>query len=118
MPDNVQTEELVSTENFIVWVSHEPDDEIGYHLELGQVTVHLFAEEWNELLALVARADGMTGELTATDNFAVAVNREPDADATYDLELTQATIYFVEEDWNEFLVLIESAQEELRKRGQ
>ena len=42
MPDDVETENLVMTENYAAWISHEPDGEDVYHLELGAVTVHLF----------------------------------------------------------------------------
>lgn len=56
MSDDVQTENLVVTENYAAWLSHEPDGETVFHLELGQVTVHLFREEWEELLELVEAA--------------------------------------------------------------
>ncbi len=56
MSDDVQTESLVVTENYAAWLSHEPDGETVFHLELGQVTVHLFREEWEELLELVEAA--------------------------------------------------------------
>jgi hypothetical protein len=56
MADEVQTESLVVTENYAAWISHEPDGETIYHLELGAVTVHLFQEEWDEVLDLVQAA--------------------------------------------------------------
>jgi hypothetical protein len=56
MSDDLQTDNLVVTENYVAWVSQEPDGEVVYHLELGQVTVHLFAEEWEELVDLVQAA--------------------------------------------------------------
>lgn len=56
MSDDLQTDNLVVTENYVAWVSQEPDGEVVYHLELGQVTVHLFAEEWEELVDLVQTA--------------------------------------------------------------
>lgn len=62
MPDEVRTENLVVTENYAAWISHEPDGEVVYHLELGQVTVHLFREEWDELLELVQAARDETGK--------------------------------------------------------
>ncbi len=54
----VRTEVLVETDNYMVWVSEEPDGEVAYHIELGPVTIHFFREEWNEFLAL------MTGVLS------------------------------------------------------
>jgi hypothetical protein len=56
MSDEVQTENLVMTENYAAWISHEPDGETVYHLELGAVTVHLFKEEWDEVVELVRTA--------------------------------------------------------------
>jgi len=47
------TETLAETENFLVWKAEEPDGETTYHIELNNVTVHFFDEEWNEFLELV-----------------------------------------------------------------
>jgi len=47
--------ELANTHNFIAWMAQEPDGEKTYHLELGQVTVHFFAEEWQEFLELMQK---------------------------------------------------------------
>jgi len=47
--------ELATTRNFIAWMAEEPDGERTYHLELGQVTVHFFAEEWQEFLDLMRK---------------------------------------------------------------
>ena len=56
MSEEVQTESLAVTENYAAWISHEPDGEIVYHLELGAVTVHFFEEEWVEVVELVHAA--------------------------------------------------------------
>jgi len=50
---NVETSTLSETSNFIVWKAVEPDGEETFHLELGTVTVHFFAEEWEEFLELI-----------------------------------------------------------------
>ena len=50
-----EVETICETENYIVWRADEPDGESTYHLELGNLTVHFFTEEWNEFLNL-ARA--------------------------------------------------------------
>ncbi len=47
-----QTETLAETENFIVWKAEDPDGETTYHVELNNVTVHFFQEEWEEFLEL------------------------------------------------------------------
>jgi|GEM_PF-243197 hypothetical protein len=52
----VETEGIAETENYIAWISHEPDGETVYHLELGAVTLHFFREEFLEVLDLVDEA--------------------------------------------------------------
>jgi hypothetical protein len=47
-----QTTTIAETENFIAWKAEEPDGEVTYHVELNNVTVHFFEEEWTEFLEL------------------------------------------------------------------
>ena len=49
----LKTETIAETDNYIIWSVEEPDGEITYHLELNNLTVHFFTEEWNEFLELV-----------------------------------------------------------------
>ncbi len=44
---------LAETENYLAWKADEPDGESTYHLELNNVTLHFFTEEWGEFLDLV-----------------------------------------------------------------
>ncbi len=46
---------LAETDNFAVWRSMEDDDAV-YHIELGGVTLHLTAEEWEEFAVLIKSA--------------------------------------------------------------
>lgn len=48
-----QTETIAETDNFLAWKAEEPDGETTYHIELNNVTVHFFEEEWTEFLELV-----------------------------------------------------------------
>ena len=48
-----KVEVLVETENYSVWKAEEPDGEVTYHLEMNNVTVHMFQEEWDEFVLLV-----------------------------------------------------------------
>lgn len=50
-PD-LQTETIAETENYLAWQAVEPDGEITYHLELNNLTLHFFQEEWEEFLRL------------------------------------------------------------------
>lgn len=50
----VETKTLAETENMVVWQADEPDGETTYHLQLNNVTVHFFQEEWDEFLVLIS----------------------------------------------------------------
>ncbi len=47
-----------------------------------------------------------TETLAETENYSAWRAEEPDGEATYHLELGQATLHFFEEEWQEFLTLI------------
>jgi hypothetical protein len=46
------TETLAETENYIVWKAEEPDGETTFHIELNNVTLHFFEDEWKEFVEL------------------------------------------------------------------
>ena len=46
------TTTIAETENYLAWRADEPDGESTYHLELNNVTLHFFTEEWQEFLKL------------------------------------------------------------------
>jgi len=48
-----KTKTLAETDNYLVWQAEEPDGETTYHLELNNVTLHFFTEEWVEFLDLI-----------------------------------------------------------------
>ena len=50
--DEPATETIAETENFLAWKAEEPDGETTWHVELNNVTVHFFQEEWEEFLQL------------------------------------------------------------------
>jgi len=47
-----KTETIAETDNFLAWKAEEPDGETTYHIELNNVTVHFFEEEWKEFMEL------------------------------------------------------------------
>ena len=53
---DLETQTIAETENYVAWMSDEPDGERVVHLELGPVTLHFFTEEWDELVELVDAA--------------------------------------------------------------
>ena len=48
-----KTTTLAETSNYMVWKAEEPDGETTYHVELGNLTLHFFDEEWQELNELM-----------------------------------------------------------------
>jgi hypothetical protein len=48
-----RTQTIAETDNYLAWKAEEPDGETTYHVELNNVTVHFFEEEWSEFLQLV-----------------------------------------------------------------
>ncbi len=47
-----KTEVIAETDDYLAWQANEPDGETTYHLELNNVTLHFFEEEWQEFLKL------------------------------------------------------------------
>ena len=48
-----KTETIAETDNYLAWRAEEPDGEVTYHLELNNITLHFFQEEWEEFIELV-----------------------------------------------------------------
>ncbi len=53
---DLQPTTLAETENFLVWTAQDDEGETTYNIELGTVTLHMFREEWEELVKLVRQA--------------------------------------------------------------
>ncbi len=49
----INTQDISQTENFLAWRVEEPDGETTFHLDINNVTVHFFKEEWEEFLELI-----------------------------------------------------------------
>lgn len=47
------TQVIAETDDYLAWQAEEPDGETTFHLELNNVTLHFFKEEWEEFLKLV-----------------------------------------------------------------
>ena len=47
-----ETNVLAETDEYMAWTADEPDGETTYHLELNNVTIHFFKEEWDEFIRL------------------------------------------------------------------
>ncbi|HNS06706.1 MAG TPA: hypothetical protein PKK09_01985 [Anaerolineaceae bacterium] len=46
---------IAETDSYAVWSAEEPDGETTYNLELNNVTIHMFEEEYAEFLELVKK---------------------------------------------------------------
>jgi hypothetical protein len=55
MTENLDADLLAETENYMVWTS-EVDGEPLFHIELGEVSLHLPSEEWEEFVTLMKLA--------------------------------------------------------------
>jgi hypothetical protein len=53
--DDMEMDILSETENFAVWRSPDEDGFL-YHIELGSITLHLAADEYEELILLLSGA--------------------------------------------------------------
>lgn len=52
---NIAVETLAESDTFTVWRAKEPDGEIQYHIDMDNVTVHFFQDEWDELLEILSQ---------------------------------------------------------------
>ncbi len=52
-PLEPKTETIAETSHYLAWKATEPDGEVTYHVELNNVTLHFFQEEWQEFLTLL-----------------------------------------------------------------
>jgi hypothetical protein len=51
--ESPKTQTVAETDQYIIWKSDEPDGELVYHIEVNNVTLHFFKEEWEEFLELM-----------------------------------------------------------------
>lgn len=54
--DMPEADILAETEDLAVWRSHEGEAGYIYHLEFGNLTIHLSPEEWDEMVVLIREA--------------------------------------------------------------
>ena len=47
---------LAETEMSEIFATQDEEGQVLYHLELGNITIHLLPEEWEDLLELMAQA--------------------------------------------------------------
>jgi len=52
-PNEPQIDTLAETENCVIWRAVEPDGEVTFNLQVNNVTINFFQEEWNEFMDLI-----------------------------------------------------------------
>lgn len=102
---NIPINTLAQTENYEIWSAQEPDGETTFHVELGPVTAHFFREEWAEFLHMIreaaAQANAESGNGAADDE------DDEDDESGAEIELDWGSLSFDDDEWAEFLRLIE-----------
>jgi len=55
MNDELETNiiTVVESDDKFAYIAEEPDGELTYHLQINNVTMHFFAEEWQETLSFL-----------------------------------------------------------------
>lgn len=56
-------ESIVESEDNYFYTAQEPDGEITYHLQLNNVTLHFFTEEWQSTLEFLEQVVKASKEL-------------------------------------------------------
>ena len=44
---------IVESDDSFAYIAEEPDGELTYHLQINNVTLHFFAEEWQNTLSFL-----------------------------------------------------------------
>lgn len=53
--DETKLTTLVETDNSFFYTAEEPDGEVTYHLQINNVTIHFFMEEWQSALEFLKK---------------------------------------------------------------
>ena len=55
MPSNSEPEAIAQTENFVIWMVQDADGEPLYHLDINNLVIRFFTEEWDEFKTFAAK---------------------------------------------------------------
>ncbi len=61
-PPEPRTETLAETDNCSAYLAVEPDGETTYYLQVNNVTINFFQEEWDEFLELVRALNSLSSK--------------------------------------------------------
>ena len=51
-------ETIVESDDSFAYIAQEPDGELTYHLQITNVTLHFFAEEWQKTIEFLEKVIG------------------------------------------------------------
>ena len=108
---DLKPEVIAQTDNFVAWKVDEPDGETTYHLDINNITVHFFVEEWESFLSFKnlfpAIEKDKIGTLAENDDYYLASEKMETGESIYNLEVIGATLYLFADDWAEFKQLVQ-----------
>jgi hypothetical protein len=61
--DETKLTTLVETDDSFFYTAEEPDGEVTYHLQINNVTIHFFMEEWQSALEFLKKVVEVQGIL-------------------------------------------------------
>jgi hypothetical protein len=60
--DETKLTTLVETDDSFFYTAEEPDGEVTYHLQINNVTIHFFMEEWQSALEFLKKVVEVQGK--------------------------------------------------------
>lgn len=109
MASEMKPETIAQTDEFVATRLIEPDGETTYHLDLNNVTVHFFTEEWDEFMEckdqFLKAPLGKAGTLAETENYFVCCDKVED-EFMYTIEMPGLSLFYFEEDFKAFRELL------------
>ena len=60
--DETKLTTLVETDDSFFYTAEEPDGEVTYHLQINNITIHFFMEEWQSALEFLKKVVEVQGK--------------------------------------------------------
>jgi hypothetical protein len=53
MEHEVKTTTLAETDEYLAWKAEEPDNETTYYLQMNNITINFYEEEWRSFMEFI-----------------------------------------------------------------
>jgi hypothetical protein len=53
MEPEVKTTTLAETDEYLAWKAEEPDNETTYYLQMNNITINFYEEEWRSFMEFI-----------------------------------------------------------------